>query len=78
MLCVSLQNAGAAAPQLSLTLCDHSPSGYRVQGDIGEGCHALFQGIFLAQGSNLCLLHLLHCGQILYRQTQAFGMLPDI
>ena len=24
------------------------------------GCHALLQGIFPAQGSNLCLLHLLH------------------
>ena len=24
------------------------------------GCHALLQGIFLTQGSNLCLLHLLH------------------
>ena len=28
------------------------------------GCHALFQGIFPTQGSNLCLLH---CRQILYR-----------
>ena len=26
----------------------------------GEGCHALLQGIFLTQGSNLCLLCLLH------------------
>ena len=25
-----------------------------------RGCHALLQGIFLTQGSNLCLLHLLH------------------
>ena len=30
----------------------------------GAGCHALFQGIFPTQGSNLCLLH---CRQILYR-----------
>ena len=30
------------------------------------GCHALFQGTFLAQGSNPCLLHLLHCTQILF------------
>ena len=30
------------------------------------GCHALFQGIFLTQGSNPCLLHLLHCKQIVY------------
>ena len=26
----------------------------------GEGCHALLQGIFLTQGSNPCLLRLLH------------------
>ena len=26
----------------------------------GVGCHALLQGIFLTQGSNLCLLCLLH------------------
>ena len=26
----------------------------------GVGCHFLFQGIFLTQGSNLCLLCLLH------------------
>ena len=26
----------------------------------GVGCHFLFQGIFLTQGSNLSLLHLLH------------------
>ena len=28
--------------------------------------HALLQGIFLTQGSNLRLLWLLHCRQILY------------
>ena len=32
----------------------------------GVVCHFLFQGIFLTQGSNLCLLHLLHCRWILY------------
>ena len=26
----------------------------------GVGCHFLLQGIFLTQGSNLCLLHFLH------------------
>ena len=26
----------------------------------GVGCHFLLQGIFLTQGLNLCLLHLLH------------------
>ena len=30
------------------------------------GCHALLQGIFPTQGSNLRLLWLLHCKQILY------------
>ena len=33
------------------------------------GCHALLQGIFLSQGSNLRLLWLLRCGQILYQCT---------
>ena len=34
--------------------------------NIGMGCHFLLQGIFLTQGSNSCLFHLLHCRQILY------------
>ena len=33
------------------------------------GCHFLLQGIFLTQGSNLCLLRLLHCRWILYQWT---------
>ena len=33
--------------------------------DAGMGCHALLQGIFLTQGSNPCLLHLMHCRRIL-------------
>ena len=32
----------------------------------GVGCHLLLRGIFPTQASNRCLLHLLHCGQILY------------
>ena len=45
------------------TLCD--PLGTSVHGDssgknIGVGCHALLQGIFPTQGSNLSLLCLLH------------------
>ena len=48
---------------------DCSPSGSSVHGDspgknTGVGCHALLQGIFLAQESNQCLLH---CRQILYQ-----------
>ena len=49
------------------TLCDPmdcSSPGSRVhrilQADTGVGCHFLFQGIFLTQGSNPCLLCLLH------------------
>ena len=34
--------------------------------NIGVGCHLLLQGIFPTQGSNPCLLHLLHCRQILH------------
>ena len=30
------------------------------------GCHFFLQGIFSTQGSNLILLHLLHCTRILY------------
>ena len=29
----------------------------------GVGCHTLLQGIFLTQGSNPSLLHLLHCSR---------------
>ena len=53
------------------TLCDPmdcSPSGYSVHGDsagknTGMGCHALFQRVFLTQGSNPGLSN---CRQILY------------
>ena len=53
------------------TLCDpmnYSLLGSSVSGDspgknTGVGCHALLQGIFPTQGSNLGLLH---CRQILY------------
>ena len=34
--------------------------------NIGVGCHFLLQGILPTQGSNLHLLHLLHCRQIFY------------
>ena len=57
--------------QSCLTLCDSmdcSPPGSSVRGilwgkNTGVGCHALLQGIFLTQGSNLGLLHLL-CWQV--------------
>ena len=28
--------------------------------NVGVGCHALLQGLFLTQGSNSCLLYFLH------------------
>ena len=37
-----------------------------LQAGILEGSHALLQGIFLTQESNLYLLRLLHCWWILY------------
>ena len=53
--------------QLFVTPVDHSPPGSSVHGkNTGVGCHALLQGIFLTQGSNVCLLCVLHCRQILY------------
>ena len=50
------------------TLCDCSQPGFSVHGDFpdkntGVGCHALLQGIFPTQGSNLVLPH---CRWILY------------
>ena len=59
--------------QSYLTLCnpmDCSPPGSSVHEDspgknIGLGCHALPEGIFLTQRSNPHLLHPLHCRQIL-------------
>ena len=50
---------------------DCSPPGSSVHEDspgknTRVGCHALLQGIFPTQGSNPCLLCLLHCRQILY------------
>ena len=56
------------------TLCDPmdcSPSRFSVHGilspgkNTGLGCHAVLQGVFSTQGSNLHLLCLLHCRQIL-------------
>ena len=55
-------------------LCDPmdcSPPGSSDHGNLqarilGMGCHVLLQGIFLIQGLNPSLLHLLHCRQTLY------------
>ena len=58
----------AKSLQSCLTLCDsvhYSPPGSSVYGDslgknTGVSCHALLQGVFPTQGSNLHLLCLLH------------------
>ena len=58
----------AKSLQSCLTLWDPmdcSLPGFSVHGgspgkNTGMGCHALLQGIFPTQGSNPCLLHLLH------------------
>ena len=42
----------------------------------GVGCHALLQGIFLTQGSNPCLLCLLHYRWILYPWSHLGNTLP--
>ena len=52
-------------PQLCLILCDpmaYSPPGSSAHGILqpSSSCHFLLQGIFLTQGSNLCLLCFLH------------------
>ena len=52
----SLQLHGLQPTRL---LCPRDFSGK----NIGMGCHFLLQGIFLNQGLNPCLLHLLHCRQ---------------
>ena len=43
----------------------------------GLGYHTLLQGILPTQGSNLSLLHLLHCRQILYHWTTGEAHLFD-
>ena len=66
---------GCLVAQSCLTLCDpinHSTPGSSVHGDspgknMGVGCHALLQGIFLTQGSNSGLPH---CRRILYCLSQ--------
>ena len=67
--CISIACMHARWLQLCPTLCDpmdYSPLGSSsVQGDspgknTGLGCHALLQEIFLTQGLNPPLLHLLH------------------
>ena len=65
-----------------LTLWPHGPSPARLLcswdfpgKNIGGGCHFLFQGIFLIQGLNLCLLP---CRQILYRLSHQGSPLSEM
>ena len=70
--------------KLCLTLCgprDYSPPGFYPwdfpNKNTGLGCHFLFQGIFLTQGSNLRPLpRLLCCRQILYHWATRTAKLP--
>ena len=53
------------SPSVVSDRMDYSPLGSSVNGIFpdkitGVGCHSLLQGIFLTQGSNLCLLSHLH------------------
>ena len=67
--CSTLCDPYTAAHQAPLSL------GFSRQ-ETGVGCHALLRGIFLTQGSNLRLLHLLQCRRILYHWAigEAFFM----
>ena len=49
------------------TVADQAPLSMEFSSkNTGMGCHFHLQGIFLTQGSNMLLLCLLHCRQILY------------
>ena len=52
----------SCGPQTSRPLCPWDFPGKNT----GAGCHFLLHGVFPTQGSNRCLLRLLHCRQILY------------
>ena len=61
---------------------DYSPPGSSVHGifpgkNTEVGCHFLLQRIFPSQGSNSCLLCLLHCRQILYHYATWEALIPQ-
>ena len=73
--------------QSCLTLCDPMDRYYQAPLPMGfsrqecwGGCHALVQGIFPTQGSNLHLPQLLHCRQSFYDQAtrEALSQLRNI
>ena len=70
-LAINLALVCAQLLQSCLTLCNYGPPGFFIREDspdknTGVGCHALLQAIFLTQGWNQHLLHLLYCRRILY------------
>ena len=56
------KSLGPFGLEVTMLLCPWDFSGKNT----GVGCHFFFQDIFPTQGSNLWLLCLLHCRQILY------------
>ena len=58
--CLTLYNPMECSPPGS---CVHGDSPWK---NTGVSSHDLLQGIFLTQGSNLCLLCLLHCRWIIH------------
>ena len=63
-LCVHARSCPTATPW---TVARQTPRSVGFSSkNTGVGCHFLLQGIFLTQGLNLCLLHLLHWLVILY------------
>ena len=56
------KSLGPFGLEVTMLLCPWDFSGKNT----GVGCHFFFQHIFPTQGSNLWLLCLLHCRQILY------------
>ena len=69
-LCVCVCVCVCELTSVMSTLCDPMdccpPLSWGFSENPEVGCHALFQGMFPAQGSNLCLLQLLHCRGVLY------------
>ena len=66
MLCLVAQSCPTLCDPMDCSLTGSSVHGDSQGMNTVMGCHALFQGIFLTQGSNLCLLWLLHCRWVLY------------
>ena len=66
-MCVCVLNCSVRSDSLTLWTATCQAPLWEISGKNTRGFHFLLQGIFLTQEFNLCLLHLLHCRQILYR-----------